>query len=800
VDLSPTWGVNPLAGHMGGRLYFVTQSQLRRANTVRLYLRVITLADLCDPTGNYIPSSMLNGDWQAGSDLLWPFQPQPPKSYFATFRRLIRLSFSRNTPVHHHYLDSLNLDTPLGKWLPVPRNTWFPVYRAQDELYWRQKDDDTLFVLVKSPTSGFFHFSHTTTTLPLDCHPITYQQIGHSLWTQRKYRPHVPTARVPPPPGHIVSNTLSDPTTEVLTVGCDGSVYLKDEVAACAWMIAESTDISLTACFLLTDISSISSYRSELEGIYRSLMHVSHLGLTHTQIQQWCDNESAVNDSNTPLYTPSSMVKPDADILLAIHHLKSQLEAHCSVSCRHIYGHQDTKRRDTPALFCEPNTLDSHSDTVDDEFQSLRLHESLWETQSWSSPEATWNQATPSLPHNTPPLPLPLPLPHLQLPPHQPPTPQPQSPPPSAATIVPPGTRIEKTQPLSVTVNIECDRIASETAKLAVDGDANANLPPVLLPPYRGSRAMLRIGHKWITSHTKSHILPARWTEPVIMYCIEKYGWTRETFNDISWRSIKTARNKCTATQLTQTSKIMHDLLPTMHMLAHMSGSTQCPSCTHPDETLDHIFHCPHPLLQRNRELILEQLRKKGLKLRIPYPVVSAWCALLSAYFDDRLTLPQFSSLEISAAAQAQQVIGLKFMPRGFLSTKWIEAMDTHGCTHSTRKLAAIVHFMWIQVTDTHWRVRNDIVHNTQNLNDLAQEGLVDDQLRWYLSNYRTALSRHDYKLMGRITMESLELTPLRTKRQWIRHLDTARKAFDAEKLMLEPGQQLLTRYFTLRG
>ena len=210
MDLSPTWGVNPLAGHMGGRLYFVTQSQLRRANTVRLYLRVITLADLCNPTGNYIPSSMLNGDWQAGSDLLWPFQPQPPKSYFATFRRLIRLSFSRNTPVHHHYLDSLNLDTPLGKWLPVPRNTWFPVYRAQDELYWRQKDDDTLFVLVKSPTLVFFHFSHTTTTLPLDCHPITYQQIGHSLWTQRKYRPHVPTARVPPPPGHIVSNTLSD--------------------------------------------------------------------------------------------------------------------------------------------------------------------------------------------------------------------------------------------------------------------------------------------------------------------------------------------------------------------------------------------------------------------------------------------------------------------------------------------------------------------------------------------------------------------------------------------------------------
>ncbi len=126
--------------------------------------------------------------------------------------------------------------------------------------------------------------------------------------------------------------------------------------------------------------------------------------------------------------------------------------------------------------------------------------------------------------------------------------------------------------------------------------------------------------------------------------------------------------------------------------------------------------------------------------------------------------------------------------------------MDAHGCTHSSRKLAAIISFMWIQVTDTLWRARNDIVHHTQNLNDLAQEAIIDEQLCWYLSNYRTVLSRHDYKLMGQITREGLGLTPLRTKRQWIRHLDIARKACDTEKMTLEPGQQLLTRYFTPRG
>jgi hypothetical protein len=60
-------------------------AHLRQANTVQLYLQVITIADLCNPTGLYIPHGMLNGNWHASSDLLWPQQPQPPRSYFWVF-------------------------------------------------------------------------------------------------------------------------------------------------------------------------------------------------------------------------------------------------------------------------------------------------------------------------------------------------------------------------------------------------------------------------------------------------------------------------------------------------------------------------------------------------------------------------------------------------------------------------------------------------------------------------------------------------------------------------------------------
>jgi hypothetical protein len=161
----------------------ITNAQLCRANTVRLFLRVFTIANLCDAMGTYIPSGMLNGVWQAGSDLLWPYQPTPPKSYFSTFRNCLCKTFCTKLPGDFYYNDSMELNVPLGHWLPVPCTTWFPVYCTKSELYWRKQDDTQLFVLVKSPVSGFYHYHHTTTVLLLDSHPIRFQQIGNDLWT-----------------------------------------------------------------------------------------------------------------------------------------------------------------------------------------------------------------------------------------------------------------------------------------------------------------------------------------------------------------------------------------------------------------------------------------------------------------------------------------------------------------------------------------------------------------------------------------------------------------------------------------
>ena len=68
------------------RIPGISTGRLMKAKNVRLYLRVITIADLENPQGTHICDGMLDGSWQSGLDLLWPEIPCPPCSHWAEFR------------------------------------------------------------------------------------------------------------------------------------------------------------------------------------------------------------------------------------------------------------------------------------------------------------------------------------------------------------------------------------------------------------------------------------------------------------------------------------------------------------------------------------------------------------------------------------------------------------------------------------------------------------------------------------------------------------------------------------------
>ena len=285
----------------------------------------------------------------------------------------------------------------------------------------------------------------------------------------------------------------------------------------------------------------------------------------------------------------------------------------------------------------------------------------------------------------------------------------------------------------------------------------------------------------------------AHWERILTDYCKTKYHWTDEVFDTIDWATVGAARKKCTRTQLMQTSKIIHDWLPVMHMQGHMTGNRQCPTCAHPDETLGHLLQCRHPSLVRAREESLEMARKKGQKLGIHTMVLTALCHLLMEYLTGEIYEP--TKDVIREAVLAQRVIGLQYLPRGIIAVQWRQALESLNCDNPNQKLVSFVYIMWTEIVDKIWRARNDIVHHGDNLNRQADKSRIDGSLRWYKDHHRDVLARQDYKLTE-YEPEELHVMNLATKRERLQQLDIAKKAFAIENQMRARGQNTLKKYF----
>ena len=146
---------------------------------MRLYLRVITIADITHESGGYIPDHTLTVEWQSGLDLEWPRQPCPQKEFWTIFRQYIRLTVSGCTQASQlaHY--SMTLDVPLGTWHHVKRHTWFRCYRTKSAIYHRDEDQGT-FQVFQEKKMGFYYYAETVTDLPMESHPIACQTVDQA--------------------------------------------------------------------------------------------------------------------------------------------------------------------------------------------------------------------------------------------------------------------------------------------------------------------------------------------------------------------------------------------------------------------------------------------------------------------------------------------------------------------------------------------------------------------------------------------------------------------------------------------
>jgi hypothetical protein len=117
----------------------------------------------------------------------------------------------------------------------------------------------------------------------------------------------------------LPTTVLNDKQTQTqpLRIGCDASLHSAHKVATCAWVIETLDNSQKQAHANILNISSFTTYHSEVEGIYRSLRHTQTLAMKPLHIQQWCNNKAVIDNAAKNPSSPSQMTRPDADILLA---------------------------------------------------------------------------------------------------------------------------------------------------------------------------------------------------------------------------------------------------------------------------------------------------------------------------------------------------------------------------------------------------------------------------------------------------------------------------------------------------
>ena len=92
--------------------------------------------------------------------------------------------------------------------------------------------------------------------------PISCTMVGEKFWIKR---PMVSISTpgqqgVDPPSGHVIYNNLTKVTGEFMVNGSDGSVYHFQKVVLATWVLTIGPDVHMAACFLITDVHSVSSY------------------------------------------------------------------------------------------------------------------------------------------------------------------------------------------------------------------------------------------------------------------------------------------------------------------------------------------------------------------------------------------------------------------------------------------------------------------------------------------------------------------------------------------------------------
>jgi len=270
-------------------------------------------------------------------------------------------------------------------------------------------------------------------------------------------------------------------------------------------------------------------------------------------------------------------------------------------------------------------------------------------------------------------------------------------------------------------VNHEADLLATE-ARTKVHEEEMIAHPPGFLS---GSGAMPVVGGVPVTTRLSSNLNEYLYGQVLQDYLSLKYGWRKNTFDFIHWKSHEAAINRFSILQRITVFKLIHGWLATRkhRMRAGKTRSPLCPLCMGIEDK-QHIYVCPDARMSHKRVV---EFNKVAMMLRSsidtdPFKAIMAGMWSLTSPETSAIYRTEFSTSEDTESAMMQQEsIGWDHFLLGRISGKWLDIgfRDTYKKTPETWAQDLI--YQLLRTGVDLWKYRNQLLHGNDNEISLVQ-------------------------------------------------------------------------------
>jgi hypothetical protein len=202
-----------------------------------------------------------------------------------------------------------------------------------------------------------------------------------------------------------------------------------------------------------------------------------------------------------------------------------------------------------------------------------------------------------------------------------------------------------------------------------------------MTPPHFPCHISVSRWHSPDGGHTNRYINPGV-QQSITAETPKDNQWTHQQFTQIDWKAFHIAFCRVPRSHRLSITELSHQLWNTNCQNNKYYGqSTVCPICQHPNETIAHIFQCPHEDAASDRKGALEVLStnfKNGSPHILQEVIMSGiqqWIAAGTSNLTSPMNVSRLPSVQIlNAEFEAQSYIGWEAFHRGHLTPLWREA------------------------------------------------------------------------------------------------------------------------------